>query len=76
MKHNANCCEKTKRTVRARTYCIYAFRSVVYILHGSKKGLRVAKRGGGGGGAGGGVKNLSAFFWRVGWCIFEFPVKF
>ena len=37
MKDDANWCEKTKRTVRARTYCIYAFRSVVCMQHGIEK---------------------------------------
>ena len=39
---DANCCEKTNHN-RARTYCIYALRSVASILHGIKKGLRVTK---------------------------------
>ena len=34
MNDDANWCEKTKRTLRARTYCICAFRSVVCIQGG------------------------------------------
>ena len=43
MKDEANWCEKTECTVRARTYCIHAFRSVVCIQHGIRKLLRAAK---------------------------------
>ena len=43
MKGNANWCEKTKRTDRARTYSSYGLRRVVCIQHGIKKRLRVTK---------------------------------
>ena len=43
MKHDANWCEKTKRTVRARTYCIDAFRCVQGV--GGRVSLRLTRLG-------------------------------
>ena len=43
MKDNANWCEKTKRIVRERTHCVYAFQSAVCLQHGIKKASQVMR---------------------------------
>ena len=43
MKDNAKWCETMKRTVRARTDSIHAFRGVFCTQHGIKKALRATK---------------------------------
>ena len=43
MNDDANWYEKTKRIVRATTYCVYAFWSAVCIQHSIKKVLQVTK---------------------------------
>ena len=49
MKDDANWCEKPKCTVRARTYCIYAFQSGLHIARPQENGAGVRFWGGGGG---------------------------
>ena len=68
MKDDANWCEKTKRTVRARTYRIHAFRSVACIQHGIRKMLQVTKLGAGGGGGWTQVPGICSS-WGAGDCM-------